>query len=104
MGNRELCKFFYTTKNSELDLAFFTRNGILKIFKAENQSSTYILLQELKNKLNSSGVFQYRDMYAFAEKLLIENPNVKLSLRKRFPFVFVDEDARYTEIPRRFTK
>lgn len=87
-------KYFLSSTHytdSALNIAFYDQNGNLKEFSAARGSSTYNCLKDLKEYLNFSGVFQFRDMYAFAEKLLHDNPDVMTSLRRRFPFVFIDE-------------
>ena len=49
------------------------------------------MLSSLKKALCDAGIFQYRDMYAFAEKLTSQNPELVPALRKRFPVVIIDE-------------
>lgn len=76
--------------NSSFDLAFFGQHGTLKTIKC-SKSPRYLMLKDLKEKICRSGVFQFRDMYAFAEKLLLVNSDVKFSLRMRFMDIFIDE-------------
>lgn len=78
--------------NSSFDLGFFYgQHGGLLSCKAANNSDRYILLQKLKERMNLSGIFQFQDMYAFASRLLDENLDVGEALRRRFPFVLIDE-------------
>jgi len=77
--------------NLSFDIGFYAEHGNLVPFKAINNSDTYKLLKELKEQINLTGIFQFRDMYVFAGKLLQENHRIKESLRKRFPFTFIDE-------------
>lgn len=77
--------------NLSFDIGFYAEHGNLVPFKAVNNSDTYKLLNELKEQINLSGIFQFRDMYVFAEKILQDNSCIKESLRKRFPFIFIDE-------------
>jgi DNA helicase-2/ATP-dependent DNA helicase PcrA len=62
-----LSTLFYVNKS--FDLGFFGQNGILIPTQAANRSDTYVLLETLKETLNQAGIFQFRDMYVFAEKL-----------------------------------
>lgn len=48
------------------------------------------LLQK-KEQLSSQDLFLYRDMYALSEQLLDQNDHMKITIRKRFSLVFIDE-------------
>ncbi len=48
-------------------------------------------LINVKQALRAEGYFRYDDMYAFAEACLFKVPYVAPALRRRFPWVFVDE-------------
>lgn len=54
-------------------------------------AKSYPLLKEIKDQLTSEGIFRYADMFAFAEMLLMNAPNIKVQLSRRFPLVFLDE-------------
>ncbi|MCW9013529.1 MAG: UvrD-helicase domain-containing protein [Gammaproteobacteria bacterium] len=48
-------------------------------------------IQALKNCLEGKGYYLYRDMYTYAQKLCSQNAELRKSLSKRFPYVFLDE-------------
>jgi DNA helicase-2/ATP-dependent DNA helicase PcrA len=48
-------------------------------------------LRALKDGLAAEGVFRFADMFAFANTSLVRHPFLRTGLRRRFPFVFVDE-------------
>lgn len=77
--------------NSEGDLRFFKQNSKEEISRTAGNSDRWKMLSELKNALFESGIFQYRDIYSFADRLLSQNTQLSIALRKRFPIVFVDE-------------
>lgn len=52
---------------------------------------TYKELEELKECLCKEGLFRYDDMYAFASRYIARHPWAVLALRRRFPWVFIDE-------------
>ena len=54
-------------------------------------SATGQALIAVKQALREEGCFRYDDMYAFAEACLFKVPYVAAALRRRFPWVFVDE-------------
>ena len=45
----------------------------------------------LKQAISDRGIYMFADMYAFARKHLALHPELIEALRRRFPFVFVDE-------------
>lgn len=55
------------------------------------QTATGTQLRQLKDGLAGEGVFRYRDMFAFARASLQRHPFVRTALRRRFPWVFIDE-------------
>ncbi len=54
-------------------------------------SETGQALIAVKQLLRAEGYFRYDDMFAFAEACLFKVPYVAPALRRRFPWVFVDE-------------
>lgn len=54
-------------------------------------SKTYPLLKQVKVRLSEMGIFRYADMFAFADALLAQSPELKGRLSARFPLVFIDE-------------
>lgn len=54
-------------------------------------SDSGIQLRALKDGLAAEGVFRFADMFAFASASLERHPFMRPALRRRFPFVFVDE-------------
>jgi hypothetical protein len=52
---------------------------------------TGLALIEVKNALREEGYFRFDDMFAFAEACLLKVRYVAPALRRRFPWVFVDE-------------
>lgn len=74
--------------NGDLDLGFYWKRGLLRF---NNSHKTYQKLSSLKNKLISNGYYQYRDMYAYSEKLITMNKLIKEIIQKRFPLLIVDE-------------
>lgn len=54
-------------------------------------SATAAQLRALKDRIAAEGVFRYADMFAFAAASLKTRPFVRDALRRRFPWVFVDE-------------
>lgn len=69
------------------DLVLDSEGGVLP----KTTAKSYPLLKEIKDQLTSEGIFRYADMFAFAEMLLINFPNIKVQLSRRFPLVFLDE-------------
>lgn len=76
--------------NKDMDIVFHGQFNQAICFKNSTRP-TYTMLRELKERINKAGIFHYRDMYTFGEKLLIDSPNIKNILQKRFPYVFIDE-------------
>jgi len=60
-------------------------------FKKSSESCSYRDLYNNKILLMKNGLYYFSEMYSFTEKLLHDNPDVMTSLRRRFPFVFIDE-------------
>jgi len=54
-------------------------------------SETGQALIAVKQSLRAEGYFRYEDMFAFAEACLFKVPYVAPALRRRFPWVFIDE-------------
>lgn len=54
-------------------------------------SETGQALITVKQSLRAEGYFRYDDMFAFAEACLFKVPYVGSALRRRFPWVFMDE-------------
>ena len=69
------------------DLVLDSEGGVLP----KTTAKSYPLLKEIKDQLTSEGIFRYADMFAFAEMLLMNAPNIKVQLSRRFPLVFLDE-------------
>ena len=69
------------------DLVLDSEGGTLP----KTTAKSYPLLKEIKDQLTSEGIFRYADMFAFAEMLLMNAPNIKVQLSRRFPLVFLDE-------------
>jgi len=77
--------------NAAEDLRFFKQNNSEEISKASSPSGRRKMLYALKEAMCKSGIFNYRDMYAFSEKILVQNSSLTSILQHRFPFVFIDE-------------
>jgi superfamily I DNA/RNA helicase len=77
--------------NKEMDLRIKAQYGTFIDIPATSSARRREVLTELKERLCENGIFLYRDMYAFAEKLLSESPGVVRSLQQRFPAVIIDE-------------
>lgn len=77
--------------NSNFDLAFFGQNGIKNKYLAKNNSDTYQLLSKLKEEINKKGFFHFRDIYAFAGRIINLYPETKVSIQNRFKYIFIDE-------------
>jgi DNA helicase-2/ATP-dependent DNA helicase PcrA len=60
-------------------------------FPQVSTSDSYINLLAGRRNLISEGCFFYRDIYSYSEKLLTEHPQIISKLRKRFPFILIDE-------------
>jgi hypothetical protein len=48
-------------------------------------------LRALKDSLAADGVFRFEDMFAFARASVVRRPLLREALRRRFPWVFIDE-------------
>lgn len=77
--------------NAAQDLRFFKQNNSEEISRASSNANRRIMLSALKEAMCESGIFNYRDIYAFSEKILFENSELKSMLQHRFPCVFIDE-------------
>ena len=77
------------------DLKIFMSDDGLKPYMppglVDPNSSTYKDLMKKKRLLVREGYFFYSEMYAFANKLILDNPQVIEALRLRFPIVLIDE-------------
>lgn len=105
----EICKFLYHPCNKapyeeiidflgslhffsvQDDLRFYKKNNISVESLASSNSKTRRMLSNLKEELSKAGIFHFRDIYVFAEKVLNENPDLIGALRKRFPVILIDE-------------
>lgn len=80
---------------SPYGLKMFYSNDELLInipgFPKESKSDSYINLCTIKGALIDRGLFFFSEMYAFAEALLSEHPEISASMRQRFPLVLIDE-------------
>ncbi len=56
-----------------------------------NNTATYKALKRLKDHLAKRGFFRFDDMFAVADLALARFPYLRTALRRRFPWVFVDE-------------
>lgn len=61
-----------------------------KRFPGESSETGQALIT-VKRSLRTEGYFRYDDMFAFAEACLFKVPYVAPALRRRFPWVFIDE-------------
>lgn len=57
----------------------------------EKRLYTVKVIEEMKKDLLNQGILHYDDCYFLAKAYLSVHPGVKKYIRKRFPFVFVDE-------------
>ncbi|AXY56712.1 hypothetical protein CDG60_09125 [Acinetobacter chinensis] len=78
---------------SDLQFKFINNDLNLNVpgFTKESTSSSYKNLFSAKKVLIDKGLFFYREMYEFASANIYENAETALSIRKRFPIVFIDE-------------
>lgn len=56
-----------------------------------NNTLTYKGLKRLKDRLAQRGFFRFDDMFAVSDLALARFPYLRTALRRRFPWVFVDE-------------
>jgi len=68
-----------------------THDGVGKTRFPSESSATGQALIAVKQLLRAEGYFRYDDMFAFAEACLFKVPYVAPALRRRFPWVFIDE-------------
>ena len=54
-------------------------------------TDTFKELREVKRRISKEGIFRYDDMYAFAERYLLQLPSLPEVISRRFPWVFIDE-------------
>lgn len=57
----------------------------------EKRNEVITFIKDTKIKLFLKGYLNYSDCYFYAKKNILENPNIKNILQKRFQYVFVDE-------------
>jgi superfamily I DNA/RNA helicase len=60
-------------------------------FPNGSTSPSYSDLKEVRERLIAEGYFFYKDIYIYAEKALAQYPDIGPSIRRRFPFIFIDE-------------
>ena len=60
-------------------------------FADESTSNSYKDMERAKWALLQGGLYFYSEMYAFAKKLLSDNPDLTKAIRQRFPVVLIDE-------------
>lgn len=60
-------------------------------FTAVSSSNSYNEMQTALKERLDKGLFFYSEMYYFAKKAIVENEALIAALRKRFPFVILDE-------------
>ncbi len=77
--------------NASRDVGFYNNFGDLKKYKNDPNRKLYPKLASLKNAIIAKGYFQYRDMYSYADQLILENASISVFLQKRFPMIFIDE-------------
>lgn len=73
-------------RGSDLALCATPSSGVPNL-----TSATAVQLRALKDRVSAEGVFRYADMFGFAAASLSARPFVRDALRRRFPWVFVDE-------------
>jgi DNA helicase-2/ATP-dependent DNA helicase PcrA len=56
-----------------------------------HDTATYKELKKLKDRLAKKGFFRFDDMFAVADLALVRYPYLRTALRRRFPWIFVDE-------------
>lgn len=78
---------------SDLQYKFINNKLSLNVpgFTRKSESSSYKNLVNAKKALIDKGLFFYREMFEFASANMYENAGTALSIRKRFPIVFIDE-------------
>ncbi|CAI1173998.1 MULTISPECIES: UvrD-helicase domain-containing protein [Serratia] len=72
---------------SGADLEIISESGNLP----KEGSKTRPVIQSIKARLANEGIFRHADMFAFAEKLLTNTPEIRAHMSRRFPIVFIDE-------------
>lgn len=77
--------------NAAGDLRFFKQNNSEEVSRASSGSNRRKMLAALKEAMCKRGIFSYRDIYAFSEKLLTQNTELVSILQNRFPIVLIDE-------------
>ena len=60
-------------------------------FNAESDTPAYTAMKSLLMDRLKDGIFFYGEMYHYARKCIVEDPDVVPALRLRFPAVFADE-------------
>lgn len=82
-GEELVSKLFY--KNSRFEI--LSEGGKLP----GSHTASFKQMAGLKETLANEGVFRHRDMFAFAEFALAEQPHLLGVIHRRFPMVFIDE-------------
>ena len=55
------------------------------------QTPTYQAILEARRTISEQGYFCFDEMFVWANELLDKNPEAAMDLRRRFPFIFIDE-------------
>lgn len=93
-ANYEVIKDYLGTLhfvNTDGDLRFFKQHGSPENSPASSGADRRRMLSALKEAMCQAGIFHFKDMYAFAERLIAQNPDLIAALRARFPVVLIDE-------------
>ena len=74
----------------------YYKNSILEVLSEGGKlpgahTKTYKQIVSLKKTLANEGLFRHRDMFAYAELALAEQPHLLNIIHQRFPMVFIDE-------------
>jgi len=77
--------------NADMDMAFYGQFGALVTYNNDPSKVIYPQLRALKKAIINKGSFQYRDMYAYADKLIDESNSAIDAMRLRFPLALLDE-------------
>lgn len=91
--HKEIRQFVSTVfwLNKKNDIGFYGSYGKLKTYRNDPKKKIYPKLEALKKSMVQKGLYQYRDMYAYAQKIIYQNISLASCLQKRFPIVFIDE-------------
>lgn len=77
--------------SENLDLTFSRLNGSKVTSAASSRSDRRKMLCSLKTKMMEEGLFNYRDMYAIADRAIDQNTKLPSILATRFPCWIMDE-------------